>query len=56
MEKTATRADMAHAERLRQLARRCRDVSDLTAVPDVTRELVRIANDLDYEAGRIEER
>jgi hypothetical protein len=56
MEKTSTLADPAQAERLRQLARRCRDVSDLTAIPDVTRELVRIANDLEYEASRVEER
>jgi hypothetical protein len=56
MEKSATRADAAHAERLRQLAKRCRDVSELTVVPDVTRELVRIATDLEYEADSVEER
>jgi hypothetical protein len=50
------RSGTAHTERLRELARRCREVSDLTAVPDVTRELMRIADDLEDEATSVEER
>jgi len=44
-------ADNAQAERLRDLARRCRDLAELTAVPDVVRELERIAQVLEDEAG-----
>lgn len=44
-------AEGAHSERLRDLARRCRDLAELTAVPDVVRELERIARALDDEAG-----
>jgi hypothetical protein len=44
-------ADGAQAERLRDLARRCRDLAELTAVPEVVRELERIARALDDEAG-----
>jgi hypothetical protein len=44
--------DVGSAERLRALARRCRDLSDMTMVPDVSRELVSIAAELDREAER----
>ena len=40
------------AERLRGLARRCRELADMTMVPDVTRELLSIATSLDSEAER----
>lgn len=48
--KTASAAERARIERIRALARRCRDLSEMTAVPDVTRELVRIADELETEA------
>ncbi|HYL32741.1 MAG TPA: hypothetical protein VEU53_06295 [Stellaceae bacterium] len=41
----------AHVERMRDLARRCRDLAELTAVPEMVRELERIARALDDEAG-----
>lgn len=44
-------AEGVHSERLRDLARRCRDLAELTAVPEVVRELERIARALDDEAG-----
>lgn len=44
----------AAAGRLRDLARRCRDLAELTAVPEVVRELERIARALDDEAGERE--
>ena len=44
-------ADGAQTDRLRDLARRCRDLAELTAVPEVVRELERIARALDEEAG-----
>jgi hypothetical protein len=40
------------ADRLRALARRCRELADMTMVPDVTRELLSIAIALDSEAER----
>ncbi len=43
-------ADAAGADRLRDLARRCRELAEMTAVPDVTRELQSIAGALDEEA------
>lgn len=46
--------DAAHDDRLRDLARRCRDLSELTAVPEVARELERIARALDEEVGEEE--
>jgi len=39
-------------ERLRGLARRCRELAEMTMVPDVTRELLSIAAALDSEAER----
>lgn len=44
-------AERARSEHLCDLARRCRDLAELTAVPDVVRELERIARALDDEAG-----
>jgi hypothetical protein len=43
--------DEAGVDRLRDLARRCRELAEMTAVPDVTRELLSIARSLDDEAG-----
>ena len=45
-----TRSDTAG--RLRSLARRCRELAEMTMVPDVTRELLSIASALDNEAER----
>ncbi len=45
-------AESREAERLRKLAARCRDLSELTAVPDIFRELTSIADVLDREADR----
>ena len=45
-------AETREAERLRKLASRCRDLSELTAVPDIFRELTNIADALDREAER----
>lgn len=39
-------------DRLRALAQRCRDLSEMTMVPDVSRELLSIALELDGEADR----
>jgi hypothetical protein len=44
-------AQATTAERLRDLARRCRELAELTAVPEVARELERIAAALEAEAG-----
>jgi hypothetical protein len=38
------------ARRIRDLARRCRELSEMTAVPELTRELSNIANELEKEA------
>lgn len=48
--KPTSAAERARIERIRALARRCRDLSEMTAVPDVTLELVRIADELETEA------
>jgi hypothetical protein len=40
----------ASARRIRDLARRCRELSEMTAVPELTRELNNIADELDKEA------
>lgn len=48
-------AEQARAERIRALAQRCRDLSEMTAVPEVTRELVGIAGELDNEAELVSE-
>jgi hypothetical protein len=43
-------AERARMERIRALAQRCRDLSEMTAVPEVTRELISIADELENEA------
>jgi hypothetical protein len=43
--------EAADGTRLLDLARRCRELAEFTAVPDVTRELERIARTLEDEAG-----
>ena len=43
-------AERARTERIRALAQRCRDLSEMTAVPEVTRELISIADELENEA------
>ena len=45
----AQQAD-AQAERMRHLAQRCRDLSEITALPEMSRELVLIAQELEHEA------
>jgi hypothetical protein len=47
-------SEAGEAARLRSLARRCRDLSDLTVIPDVSRELIEIAAALNDEAERSE--
>jgi hypothetical protein len=47
----ADQAEASSADRLRDLARRCRELSDMTAVPDMVRELVSIARALENEAA-----
>ncbi len=49
-------AEHVRAERLRALSRRCRELSEMTAVPDVTRELVGIAEELENEAELVTEK
>ncbi|MGO8915543.1 MAG: hypothetical protein ACLQJR_06515 [Stellaceae bacterium] len=49
-------AERAKAERIRSLAQRCRDLSELTAIPEVSRELVSIADALDSEAELVAEK
>jgi hypothetical protein len=49
-------AEKARMERIRSLARRCRDLSELTAIPEVIRELVLIADALDSEAELVAEK
>jgi len=49
-------AEQARAERIRALAQRCRDLSEMTAVPDVVRELTGIAHELDREAELVFEK
>jgi predicted transcriptional regulator len=41
--------------RLRELARRCRELSEMTAVPELTRELSNIADDIEKEAEMAQE-
>lgn len=48
-------AERAKIERIRALAQRCRELSDMTAVPDVARELESIAEALDSEAELVGE-
>jgi hypothetical protein len=48
-------AERAKVERLRVLARRCRELSELTAIPEVTRELISIADALESETELVTE-
>lgn len=48
--KSGVMARGASADRIRDLARRCRELAEMTAVPDVTRELQSIARALEDEA------
>ncbi len=47
--------ERARMERFRSLAQRCRDLSEQTAIPELTRELVSIADALDSEAELVAE-
>jgi hypothetical protein len=46
--------ERARIERIRSLAQRCRELSEQTAIPELTRELVSIAEALDDEAELVE--
>jgi hypothetical protein len=48
--KATDTAERARMEHIRALAQRCRDLSEMTAVPEVTRELISIADELENEA------
>jgi len=48
-------AEHARIERIRALAQRCRDLSEMTAVPEVTRELISIADEIENEAELVAE-
>lgn len=50
---TVTAPEAESVDRLHALARRCRDLSDITMVPEVSRELNAIAAELDREAERV---
>jgi hypothetical protein len=47
--------ERASVVRLRALAQRCRELSELTALPEVTRELIAIADALESEADLVSE-
>ncbi|HZB91276.1 MAG TPA: hypothetical protein VE397_07540 [Stellaceae bacterium] len=49
-------SERARVQRMRVLARRCRDLSEQTAIPELTRELISIADALDNEADLDTER
>jgi hypothetical protein len=49
-------SERARVERMRSLARRCRDLSEQTAIPDLTRELLSIADALENEAELVADR
>lgn len=54
--RTLGSTERVDVKRLRSLARRCRDLSEMTVVPDVMRELISIAAELENEAGQAEQR
>lgn len=54
--KSAGVAERARAERIRALAQRCYDLSEQTAIPEMTRELVSIARELEEEAALVAEK
>ena len=43
-------AEETRSQRIRDLARRCRELSEMTAVPELIKDLNNIADDLDNEA------
>lgn len=47
---TVGASERTRAHRIKALARRCRDLSEMTAVPELTRELNNIADELEKEA------
>jgi hypothetical protein len=47
---TMSVAEETRSRRIRALAERCRELSEMTAVPELVRELNVIANDLEKEA------
>ena len=49
-----THGEAAETARFRSLAQRCRDLSEMTMVPEVSRELLAIAAALEDEADRVE--
>lgn len=49
-------SERARVERMRSLAQRCRDLSEQTAIPDLTRELLSIADALENEAELVADR
>jgi hypothetical protein len=53
--KSSDVVERASAQRMRSLAQRCRELSELTALPEVTRELVAIADALESEADLVSE-
>lgn len=53
--KSSQTTERARVERIRSLAQRCRDLSEQTAIPDLTRELLSIADALDNEAELVAE-
>ncbi len=54
--KSSQDSEHARIERMRSLAQRCRDLSEQTAIPDLTRELLSIADALDNEAELVADR
>ena len=54
--KSSQNSERARIERMRSLAQRCRDLSEQTAIPDLTRELLSIADALDNEAELVADR
>jgi hypothetical protein len=48
--------ERAKAQRIRSLAQRCRDLSEQTAIPEMSRELVSIADALEGEAELVADR
>jgi hypothetical protein len=46
-------AERTRSRRIKALAQRCRDLSEMTAVPELSRELISIADDLENEAEKL---
>jgi hypothetical protein len=47
---TISPTEKTRSRRIKALAQRCRELSEMTAVPELTRELNRIADELENEA------